>query len=158
HSDLVESVQQSVIIVGLVPNGLLLSIALAYAIGAVRILRFGALVQQANAIESLSCVDVLCLDKTGTITANRLLLDALYPIDISEAELRHVLGAVGASTTTRNKTSEAIAAACPAPDGTYRAIGEAPFSSARKWSAVALDDSMAAGATGRGSRDGKPPD
>jgi len=148
HSDLVESVQQSVIIAGLVPNGLLLSIALAYAIGAVRILRFGALVQQANAIESLSCVDVLCLDKTGTITANRLLLDAVYPVGISEVELRRVLGAMVASATSHNKTSEAIAAACPA--GAHHAVGDVPFSSARKWSAVAFDDFTASGAPSHG--------
>jgi cation-transporting ATPase E len=135
---LVESVQQSVIIAGLVPNGLLLSIALAYAIGAVRILRFGALVQQANAIESLSCVDVLCLDKTGTLTANRLLLDDVAPIETSEAQLRRTLGAMAASATGGNKTSEAIAAAFPAD--AHPLVAEVPFSSARKWSAVAFDD------------------
>ena len=70
--NLAQSVENSAIIASLVPNGLFLSIAVAYAIGAVRIIRFGALVQQSNAIESLSNVDVLCMDKTGTLTANRL--------------------------------------------------------------------------------------
>ncbi len=67
-----EGVQQATVVVGLVPNGLFVAIAVAYALGAVRIARQGALVQQANAIESLSNVDVLCLDKTGTLTTNRL--------------------------------------------------------------------------------------
>ena len=69
---------------GLVPNGLFVSIAIAYALGAVRIIRFGALVQQANAIESLSNVDVLCLDKTGTLTANRLSVEEIVPLAGSE--------------------------------------------------------------------------
>jgi cation-transporting ATPase E len=150
RTGLVESVQQSVIIASLVPNGLLLSIALAYAIGAVRILRFGALVQQANAIESLSCVDVLCLDKTGTLTANRLLLDSVYPVGISEAQLRRMLGAMAASVTSRNTTSEAIAAACPMSP--HSLVAEVPFSSARKWSAVAFDDSVAPGGRGHDGR------
>ena len=68
-------VADATLLAGLVPNGLFVSIAVAYALGAIRILRFGALVQQANSIESLSHVDVLCLDKTGTLTANRLEVD-----------------------------------------------------------------------------------
>ncbi len=67
-----QGVQQATVIVGLVPNGLFVAIAVAYALGAVRIARQGALVQQANAVESLSNVDVLCLDKTGTLTTNKL--------------------------------------------------------------------------------------
>ncbi|TMD26471.1 MAG: haloacid dehalogenase, partial [Chloroflexi bacterium] len=58
----VEFVQRSVVIVGIVPIGLILAIAVAYTLGAVRIVRKGALVQQANAIESLSNVDMLCMD------------------------------------------------------------------------------------------------
>ena len=50
---------------------------------AIRILRFGALVQQSNAIESLSHIDVLCLDKTGTLTANRLQVAEIYPLSAS---------------------------------------------------------------------------
>ena len=71
-----EGVQQATVIAGLVPNGLFVAIAVAYALAAVRIVRFGALVQQANAVESLSNVDVLCLDKTGTLTTNRLRMEA----------------------------------------------------------------------------------
>ncbi|MGH2346755.1 MAG: HAD-IC family P-type ATPase, partial [Chloroflexota bacterium] len=132
-----ESVGQATILAGLVPNGLFLSIAIAYALGAVRILRFGALVQQANAVESLSNVDVLCLDKTGTLTANRLQVTAIYPIDHDEADLQHTLGTVAVSAATHNKTSEAIATAFPAEPEPLTA--EVPFSSARKWSAVAAD-------------------
>lgn len=133
-----EAVQHSTLIAGLVPNGLFLSISIAYALGAVRIIRFGVLVQQANAIESLSNVDVLCLDKTGTLTTNRLQVDGVHPLNLSEIEFAQILGDMVANATTQNKTSEAIAETFP---GTKRSVGgEIPFSSARKWSAIAFQD------------------
>ncbi len=131
-----QTVGEAALLVGLVPNGLFVSIAIAYALGAVRIVRYGALVQQANAIESLSNVDVLCLDKTGTLTANRLVVNELVALEGSQEELRATLGAVVASAAVRNKTAEAIATACPADPLPLAA--DVPFSSARKWSAVAF--------------------
>jgi len=135
--NLAESVENSTIVAALVPNGLFLSIAVAYALGAVRILRFGALVQQANAIESLSHVDVLCLDKTGTLTANRLTVSGVYSLgSTTKQEVERVLGTLAASASGGNKTSEAIQIALPHPK--RQLAGEIPFSSARKWSAVEL--------------------
>lgn len=133
---LAEAVAQATVLASLVPNGLFLSIAIAYALGAVRILRHGALVQQSNAIESLSAVDVLCLDKTGTLTTNRLRVTELHPLSATEAELKAGLGALAASSTAGNRTVAAIAAAFPAPAS--RPLAEVPFSPARRWSAVAL--------------------
>ena len=132
-----EFVANATLLAGLVPNGLFVSIAVAYALGAIRILRFGALVQQSNAIESLSHVDVLCLDKTGTLTANRLQVDSVTPLgDAHDAEVIAALTQLAASATVHTKTSEAIAAHWPAdPRPLAR---EVPFSSARKWSAVAF--------------------
>jgi cation-transporting ATPase E len=131
-----ESVAQATVLAGLVPNGLFLSIAVAYAIGAVRIIRFGALVQQSNAIESLSSVDVLCLDKTGTLTANSLRVRSIDTLGGSEEELRSALGVIAASTSAPNQTSDAIATAFPG--SRVPALTEVPFSSARKWSALAF--------------------
>lgn len=135
----VEFVQRSVVIVGIVPIGLILAIAVAYTLGAVRIVRQGALVQQSNAIESLSNVDVLCMDKTGTLTTNALELTAVYPLNRKdEAELRRLLGDFIASGKVGNVTSKAIGASCP---GQQRHVKEEiPFSSAHKWSGLALDD------------------
>ncbi|HEX8996461.1 MAG TPA: HAD-IC family P-type ATPase [Ktedonobacterales bacterium] len=136
--NLADSVENSTIVAGLVPNGLFLSIAVAYALGAVRILRFGALVQQSNAIESLSHVDILCFDKTGTLTTNQLSVDGAYPLDGTLAEMESLLGALAASAAGGNKTTEAIAQRWPA---TPRPVASTiPFSSARKWSAVAFDE------------------
>src|SRR5688572_22147970 len=133
-----ETIAQASVLAGLIPNGLFVSIAVAYALGAVRLVRFGALVQQANAVESLSRVDVLCTDKTGTLTANRLGLREVVPITTDEASLRSQLATMVASATERNKTAEAIATALPAePSKVKRDVA---FSSARKWSAVTLED------------------
>jgi cation-transporting ATPase E len=139
NASVVQGVQISVVIVGLVPNGLLVAVAVAYGLGAVRIARHGALVQQANAVESLASVDVLCLDKTGTLTANKIVLHAVRPLaGTAGADLRRLLGDFAASTPAGNRTSEAIAAACPGQP--RRLGGEIPFSSARKWSALILDE------------------
>jgi cation-transporting ATPase E len=131
-----EAIGDATVLASLVPNGLFLSIAIAYALGSLRIIRFGALVQQANAVESLSNVDVLCMDKTGTLTANRLKVVAIQAVDGDEDRLRAALGTLAASASARNKTSEAIAEAFPSRSQPVAA--EVPFSSARKWSALAL--------------------
>src|SRR5919202_1563227 len=78
----VELVQNLVVVIGLVPQGLLLANVVAYALGAVRVAGRGALVQQTNAIESLSNVDTLCLDKTGPLTTNRLQVHDVHPFGI----------------------------------------------------------------------------
>lgn len=137
----VEGIKISVVIAGLVPNGLFLAIALAYGMGAIRIARRGALVQQANAIESLSNVDVLCLDKTGTLTTNRIQFHAAYPFAIEQPELRRLLGEFAASGSAGNRSSEAIVAACGGQP--RRVLSEVVFSSARKWSALVVDDEPA---------------
>jgi cation-transporting P-type ATPase E len=131
------TVENAALLAGLVPNGLLVAIALAYALAAVKVSQHGALVQQTNAIESLSNVDVLCLDKTGTLTTNRLRVHSMCAFDGDDAGFKSITGTVVASMSGDNKTSQAIAAAFPAQP--LPAAGETPFSSARKWSAVALN-------------------
>lgn len=150
--NIAESIENSTIVAALVPNGLFLSIAVAYALGAVRILRFGALVQQANAIESLSHVNVLCLDKTGTLTANRLTVSGIYPLGMTtKQEVERVLGAIAASASGGNKTSEAIQTALPYPK--RRLAAEIPFSSARKWNAVEFTDEQENGGAHGGPKE-----
>src|ERR687883_140542 len=122
----VELVQKLVVVIGLVPQGLLLAIVVAYALGAVRVAGQGALVQQTNAIESLSNVDTFCLDKTGTRTTNRLQVHDIHPFGISRDALQRWLGDFVASATTSNKTSEAIAQELPGQK--QPAIDEVPFS------------------------------
>lgn len=134
----VETLKMAVVIIGLVPNGLFLSISVAYALGAVRIASKGALVQQANSVESLNNVDVLCMDKTGTLTTNALQLERLHPLGIEEAELRRLLGDYVMSSSVGNTTSSAIGTACPGQ--AHQVREELPFSSAYKWSGLVIDD------------------
>jgi len=143
---MVETVRMAMVIISIVPNGLFLCISMAYALGAVRIVGKGALVQKFNAIESLSHVDVLCLDKTGTLTTNSLELASLHPYGIDEAALRTQLGRYIAHTSSRNATSEAIGVACQEQTLSGLPVRqEIPFSSARKWSALVVDDSTLRG-------------
>jgi cation-transporting ATPase E len=137
-----ESVRATSVLFGLAPSSLFLMIVIAYAVGAVRIADKGALVQRANSIESLCNVTVLCLDKTGTLTANRIALDHIRPVPNSgpsppEEELRRILGDFAHSTKSGNRTSEAIAASYEGDE--RELVDEVPFSSARQWSAVSFN-------------------
>ena len=139
----VESVRMSTVILALIPNGLVLSIALTYALGAVRLLGKDMLVQQFNAVESLSNVDVLCTDKTGTLTSGVIAFDELDALGGDEARATRLLGAFAASTTDANRTIQALRTALPAERET--AANEAFFSSDRKWSGLAFAGGEARG-------------
>lgn len=126
------------VITGSVSAGLLTLIVLNYSWGAVRIAQSGGLVQQLNAIESLSNVTVLCTDKTGTLTANKIQYQEMFPVDSSREELEKQLADFAASVESTNKTSQAINEQLP---GQRRALAdEVPFASVRQWSAVAFAD------------------
>ena len=131
-------VQIAAVLTGQVPYGLFLMVVVAYALGAAKVARNGALVQQTNAVESLSNIDVLCTDKTGTLTANRLQFNAIFPLGGADlADVRPALGDFVRSASTSNQTSAAILAAT---DGEVRLVSdEVPFASARKWSGVAFN-------------------
>ena len=136
-----ETVRAAAVVVSIVPQGLALMLTVSYALGAVRLAGQGTLLQQANAIESLSHVDVLCFDKTGTLTTNRLTWHATQPIGVPKDSLEAALGDYAASTAAPNRTIEAIAAAFP---GRARPVRrEISFSSTRKWSAIQFDDDTA---------------
>ena len=139
----VESVRMSTVILALIPNGLVLSIALTYALGAVRLLGKDVLVQQFNAVESLSNVDVLCTDKTGTLTSGVVTFEELAGLGADDARAARLLGAFAASTTDANRTIEALRTAFTAER--LPAAHEAFFSSERKWSGLAFTDGEARG-------------
>lgn len=136
----VENVRAAAVIVGLIPNGLFFMVIAAYAMGALRMSGKGALIQQVNAVESMSNVDVLCLDKTGTLTANRITLEHIAPQGGHDPEMvRQLLATYAASVSSGNRTSEALHEGL---NGEKRPVrDEVPFSSARKWSALVFDDS-----------------
>lgn len=137
-----EIVQRAAVVAGLVPAGLLLAITLAYGLGAVRMVGQDVLIQQSNAVESLSNVDTLCLDKTGTLTTNQLRLREIFAFDRPKSEIATLLSDYAASTTAGNKTTEALAKFSEdmPPSAPRRSKAEVPFSSIRKWSAIVFDD------------------
>jgi cation-transporting P-type ATPase E len=125
--------------VAMVPEGLVLLTSVAFAVGVVRLGRRQVLVRELPAVETLARVDVICFDKTGTITAGDLAVQELVPQDGpagAEAAVA-ALGALAAADPNPNATLRAIAAAFPAPDG-WRAEAAVPFSSARKWSGASF--------------------
>jgi cation-transporting ATPase E len=134
-----DTILAAAVVLGIVPSGLFLMIVVTYSMGAVRLANQDALVQGTNAVESLSNVDIFCMDKTGTLTANKMRLAEVQPIGAeTEADVRRMLGIFARSTSAGTKTSEALAEANP---GEKRPItAEVPFSSAYKWSGVSADD------------------
>ena len=99
--------------------------------------------QQFNAVESLSNVDVLCTDKTGTLTSGVVTFEELAGLGADDARAARLLGAFAASTTDANRTIEALRTAFPAER--LPAAHEAFFSSDRKWSGLAFADGEARG-------------
>ena len=77
--------------------------------------RRGALAQQLNAIESLASVDVICLDKTGTLTEPSLRVVEAVPANGDAGGLERALGRFAAAFPTRNATLDAVADAYHAP-------------------------------------------
>ena len=133
---LVETTRAAAVTVALVPQGLWFMVTVAYSLAVVRTARSGVLIQRLNAVESISRVDVLCLDKTGTLTSNALSVETITPFGMPDEELRKKLGDFSASAAFRNRTSETILAACP---GEAQALSqEVVFDSARKWSGMAF--------------------
>ncbi len=120
-------------VVAMVPEGLVLLTSMAFAVSAITLARRNVLVQELPAVEGLARVDVVCLDKTGTLTDGNLTLSAVEALGPEEG-IAEALGALGAETSTRNATLEAIAQAYPPPQD-WEEVGGVPFSSARKWSA-----------------------
>ncbi|HEX8509674.1 MAG TPA: HAD-IC family P-type ATPase, partial [Propionibacteriaceae bacterium] len=128
-------VQVAAVLSGLVPYGLFLLIVLAYTAGAVAASRRGALVQQVNAVESVSSVDVVCADKTGTLTTGRLTVDEVVPLGGCSAEaVSAALGSMARSADVANLTSRALAAQLPGRAEPL--VEEVPFSSSLRWSGV----------------------
>ena len=122
-------------LVGMVPQGLVLLTSIAFGAAAVTLARRRVLVQQLPAVEGLARVDVVCLDKTGTLTDGTIAFDSLIRLD-DQTPAEAALGALAADEN-RNATLAAIGQAFPTPPGWAREDA-VPFSSARKWSAASF--------------------
>jgi cation-transporting ATPase E len=120
------------VIGGLIPNALLLTLTVSYAVAAMHMAQRGGLVQELAAVEAMRHIDVLCLDKTGTITTNRLTLHELRPLSVDAAHVRDRLAGYVAADGAGNRTTQALAQALPALP--RPALWSVEFDAVRKWS------------------------
>ena len=127
-------------LVGLVPEGLVLLTSVAFLLAAVALTRQQVLVQELPAVEGLARVDVVCLDKTGTLTVGEIVYENFEHLepDGDDAAVAAALGAL-ADDPNANGTLVAIGARLAAPDG-WRRTETIAFNSARKWSAASFAD------------------
>ncbi|BBX86192.1 cation-translocating P-type ATPase [Mycolicibacterium aubagnense] len=133
-----ESVLRTVgALVPMVPEGLVLMTSLAFAVGVVRLGRRQCLVQELPAIEGLARVDVVCADKTGTLTENGMRVSDLSTFTTDDAA--SVLAQMAADDVRPNASMAAIAEAYKLPPG-WTQTGNAPFKSATKWSGVSYGE------------------
>ncbi len=124
-------------VIGMIPEGLVLLTSIALAVSSIRLARRHTLCQDLYCVESLARVDVLCLDKTGTITTGNMRVSEVIRLDESfdpEPALSALSGALGAE----NQTMAALKSQYSG--GEFRCIKTEPFSSARKWSAARFED------------------
>ncbi|MER6520680.1 cation-translocating P-type ATPase [Streptomyces sp. NPDC001553] len=127
-------------IVPMIPEGLVLLTSVAFAIGVIRLGRKQCLVQELPAIEGLARVDVVCLDKTGTLTEGGMDVTELRPLGGADpAYVQKVLGALGESDPRPNASLQAIIDAYP-DSADWRCTESLPFSSARKYSGAGFSE------------------
>lgn len=129
----VDSLIESVIILDIVPIALFLLITITYMIAAVRMADSGVLLQNSNSVESMSHVDTVCMDKTGTITTNNLIFESAEYF-VNESEASEILAVFASCTGSRNRTVKALEEKFGRADA--KLIEEVQFSSERKYSAV----------------------
>lgn len=125
-------------LIGMIPEGLFVLTSVALAVSVIRLARNRTLIHEMSAIETLARVDVLCVDKTGTITGPDMEVREVVPLDpgsFPEADIAEILGAFYRAMDADNDTARAVANRYPdGPD--WRGSSVVPFTSAAKWSAV----------------------
>ncbi|AYJ48642.1 HAD-IC family P-type ATPase [Rhodococcus sp. P1Y] len=127
-------------LVPMVPEGLVLMTSIAFAVGVIRLGQRQCLVQELPAIEGLARVDVVCADKTGTLTENGMRLSELRVTDDGDTStLTKVLAALAHDDPRPNASVLAIGEAFPDEPG-WTETAVAPFSSAKKWSGLSYGE------------------
>lgn len=138
HADWHDAVLRMVgALVPMVPEGLVLMTSIAFAVGVVRLGRRQCLVNELPAIEGLARVDVVCADKTGTLTENGMRVSDLK--SFTADDVAQVLAQLAADDARPNASMAAIAEAYKMPPG-WTATATAPFKSATKWSGASYGE------------------
>lgn len=136
-----ETIQKTCsVVIGMIPSGLLLLTTVALSIGMIRLAKYNTLVQDMYSLEMLARVNVLCLDKTGTITDGRMKVsDCVLLNNATEYSIDDILGSMLASLNDNNQTSIALYERF-GHSSALQATAVMPFSSARKLSAVTFGE------------------
>ena len=127
--------------IGMIPEGLILLTSIAMAVGVIKLGRKKTLVQELAGIETLARADILCLDKTGTITSGEMELTLVESVDRTDNSARQVLSRFLGAFDEQSPTLNALRAAIT--PGTEKPKAVVPFSSARKKSAATFSDGIA---------------
>ena len=129
-------------IIGMIPEGLVLLTSTVFAVSVIRLSQKKVLVQDLYCTESLARVNIICLDKTGTITEGTMEVKKIIPKTISEKEFKDLIGTVVAAVNDNNSTALALKKAFP--DKQNLEINEIiAFNSENKFSGVILNDNSA---------------
>jgi cation-transporting P-type ATPase E len=129
-------------LVPMVPEGLVLLTSVAFAVGVIRLGQRQCLVQELPAIEGLARVDVVCADKTGTLTENGMRVAEVSEVEAVAARsdaVADALASLAAADARPNASMQAIAETFDRPPG-WISTATAPFKSATKWSGVSFRD------------------
>ena len=137
-------------LIGMIPEGLYLLTSVALAVSVLRLAGRKTLVHEMSAIETLARVDVLCVDKTGTITMPEMSVQEIVPLEEErwDAEgVEEIFNAFYRAVDADNDTAKAMAKFFDKPSK-WKADKVIPFTSANKWSAVSFKgrDSFVVGA------------
>lgn len=126
-------------VIGMIPEGLVLLTSVAFAAGVVKLAKHKTLVQELPAIETLARVDVLCLDKTGTITEGVLDVAKIHPVgSMPQAKIDEALAAFITAMPDANPTQVALMEYY-LDRPVWEVNHKVAFSSARKWSSVSFE-------------------
>lgn len=128
------------VVIGMIPSGMMLLTSMALAVGVIRLSKNNTLVQDLYSLEMLARVNVLCLDKTGTITDGRMKVnDCVILNTVGEYTLNDIMGSMLSALDDNNQTSIALTNHFGHND-VLSPVAKIPFSSKRKLSAVTFED------------------
>lgn len=131
-------------LVAMIPQGLVLLVSMSFAVAAVRLARQSVVVQELAAVEGLARVDVVCLDKTGTLTTGELTVESIECFGADREAVLEGLAVLTAiernPTATMQVISKVVAQSSHDPQ-LWDPTVTVPFSSGRKWSGASFDGS-----------------
>ncbi len=131
-------IQTVAALIGMIPEGLILLTSTVLAVSVIRLSKDKVLVQELYCIETLARVDMLCLDKTGTITEGKMEVNSIIPVNNTKEELENILSSIARASEDKNVTIEAIRKKY-VKETNWNVKEKIAFSSQKKWSGVTFE-------------------